>query len=167
MGEVDTQHEMPPAEPQAEHRWLQRLVGEWEYESSWTDESGSTHTVRGTETVRPIGDLWVMLEGRGEMPGGGEAVTVMTLGFDPQKRRFVGTWIGSMMTWLWIYEGQLEGDTLALQSEGPDMTKQGATARYKDVVVLTDDDHRTLTGNMQGPEGSWVPMMTAHYRRRR
>ena len=33
---------------------------------------------------------------------------IMTLGYDPQKKRFVGTLIGSMMTHLWVYDGALD-----------------------------------------------------------
>jgi len=33
-----------------------------------------------------------------EMPDGGTGKTVMTLGYDPQNNRYVGTFIGSMMT---------------------------------------------------------------------
>ena len=42
------------------------------------------------------------------MPGGGTATTMMTLGDDPQKKRFVGTWVGSMMTYLSVYDGELD-----------------------------------------------------------
>ena len=47
--------------------------------------------------------------------------TLMTLGYDPRKKRFVGTFVGSMMTNLWIYDGELDKDervlTLALRSQ--------------------------------------------------
>ena len=45
---------------------------------------------------------------------------MMSLGFDPQKGRFVGTFIGSMMTHLWIYDGALDasGQALILDAEG-------------------------------------------------
>jgi hypothetical protein len=164
--EQATPHEMPKAEVREEHRWLQKLVGEWEYEHSYTDGEGNTHTARGRETVRALGDLWVLLEGSGDMPGGGTAQMLMTLGFDPGRERFVGTWVGSMMTHLWLYEGRLEGDRLVLESEGPDMTGAGGTARYRDVVALEGSGERTLTGNVQGPDGGWTEMMTARYRRR-
>ncbi len=44
---------------------------------------------KGTESVRSLGGLWILAEGRGEMPGGGAMTTMMTLGYDPQKKR---TW---------------------------------------------------------------------------
>jgi hypothetical protein len=96
-------------EPQKEHHWLQQLVGEWTSEAEaimGPDKPPEKFT--GTESVRSIGGLWVMCEGRGEMPGGGIATTIMTLGYDPVRKRYVGTFMGSMMTHLWVYEGGLD-----------------------------------------------------------
>ena len=62
---------MQSPEPQAEHKWLQRMVGEWTYEhncSMGPDQPPMKAT--GTETVRSVGGLWTMGEGRGEMPDG-------------------------------------------------------------------------------------------------
>lgn len=56
------------------------------------------------------------------MPGCGRTTTLMTLGYDPQKQRYVRTWIGSMMTYLWVYDGgelDLAETVLRLNSEGP------------------------------------------------
>ena len=97
------------SELQPEHHWLQKLVGEWTYEHEMAMEPGGPlQKFTGTETVRTLGGFWVLCEGRGEMPGGGEAVTVMTLGYDPAKKRYVGTFIGSMMSYLWLYDGELD-----------------------------------------------------------
>jgi hypothetical protein len=74
------------AEPQKEHEWLQKLVGEWTYESEATLEAGKPpERFSGTENVRSLGGLWILAEGQGEM---------MTLGYDKQKKRYVGTWVG-------------------------------------------------------------------------
>ena len=155
-------------EPQKEHQWLERLVGEWTYEVEAVmgpDQPPSKHT--GAESVRSLGGVWVLCEGRGEMPGGGAATTVMTLGYDPVKKRFVGTFIGSMMTNLWVYEGELDATekVLTLQAEGPSFTAQGKTAKYKDVIEVKSDDHRVLTSQVLGDDGVWHHFMTANYRR--
>jgi hypothetical protein len=42
------------------------------------------------------------------VPGGGLARMLMTLGYNPQTRRYTGTWVGSMMTHLWVYDGWLD-----------------------------------------------------------
>jgi hypothetical protein len=156
------------AEPQQEHQWLQKLVGEWTYEVEATMEPGQPPSkCEGSERVWSLGGLWIVAEGQGEMPGGGPATTLLTLGYDPQRQRYVGTWIGSMMTHLWMYDGALDatGRMLTLTTEGPDMAAEGKTARYKDVIEFKSDDYRVMTSHMLGDDGEWHGFMTAHYRR--
>jgi hypothetical protein len=155
-------------EPQKEHEWLHKLVGEWTFEAECPggpDQPVAKHT--GSERVRSLGGLWIVAEGQGEMPGGGEGKTIMTLGFDPQKGRYTGTWIGSMMNYLWIYEGTLDaaGKVLTLCADGPSMAGDGTTASYQDVIELVSDDHRVLSSHLRGDDGKWSKFMTAHYRR--
>ena len=161
------EHETP--KPQAEHRWLQKLVGDWTYEGEAPMKPGEApEKFSGTETVRKIGELWVVGEGRGPMPGGEEATSVLSLGYDPQKRAFVGTWFGSMMTQLWVYEGELDAGKrkLTLSTEGPSMQKEGEVAKYREVIELLDGDQRTFTSYVQGEDGPWQQMMTMRYRRK-
>lgn len=160
---------MMPAEPQAEHRWLQKLVGDWTYtgEAQMAPDKPAESCGSGTESVRMLGDLWVLCEGKGQMPGGAPAGMLMTLGFDPQTKRFRGTWIGSMMTHLWVYDGELDatGRILSLHAEGPSFAGDGGMAKYKDVIEIVSEDQRTLSGNLLGEDGKWTTFMTAHYRR--
>jgi hypothetical protein len=159
------------AEPQKEHQWLQQLVGDWTSEAEMAMAPGQlTETCKGTERVRTLGGLWILAEGQGEMPGGGTATMLLTLGFDPLRKRYVGTWVGSMMTHLWVYDGELDssGKILTLNSEGPDMSSAatpGKMAKYKDVIELKSVDHRILTSHSLGDDGVWQLFMTAHYRR--
>src|SRR5918996_3048081 len=128
---------MMMAQPQKEHQWLQQLLGEWTYEGEATMEPGKPpEKFKGTESVRSLGGLWILAEGQGEMPGGGTATMLLTLGYDPQKKRFVGTWIGSMMTHLWVYDGALDAAerVLTLDTEGPNMAAEGTMAKYQDVI---------------------------------
>lgn len=155
------------AEPKKEHHWLQQLVGDWAYETEVTMESDqSPEKATGTEMVRSLGDLWILAEGQGEMPGCGEANTLMTLGYDPQKQRYVGTWIGSMMTYLWSYDGELDATErmLTLNSDGPAMTGEGL-AKYRDVIEFKSDDHRVMTSYVLSDDGQWHQFMTVNYRR--
>jgi hypothetical protein len=98
------------------------------------------------------------------MPGGGEAQWKMTLGFSPEKNRYVGTWVGSMMTHQWVYEGELDasGKVLPLYCDGPP-SKDGKSARFKDVLTWIDDDHRTLTAWMTDEQAQWRMIMAGRF----
>jgi hypothetical protein len=155
------------AEPQKEHAWLHRMVGEWTYEIEACMQPGEPpQKFKGRETVRSIGGIWIVAEGQGEM-GGGVATTILTVGFDPASKKFVGSWIGSMMTYLWSYEGTLDAAerVLTLDCEGPIFDGSGGMTKYKDVHTLISDNERTLTGNFLDKEGKWNEMMTCTYHR--
>jgi hypothetical protein len=159
-------------QPQKEHQWLSKLVGAWTYETEAMGEPDKpSEKFQGSETVRSLGGLWFLGEGQGQMPGGGSANTLLTLGYDPQRQTFVGTWIGSMMTHLWVYtEGTLDatGHVLTMNAEGPSFSGEaGKTAKYRDVFELKTDDHRVLTAHVQGDNGEWTQLMTTHYRRQK
>lgn len=154
--------------PQQEHAWLQKLVGEWTFESECAGEPGQpTPKFHGSEKVKALGGLWIVGEGEGDMPGGGTANMMITLGFDPKRNRFVGTWVGSMMPHLWVYDGELDptGRVLTLNAEGPSFADPTKLAKYQDVIEIESDDHRILTSRTLGDDGTWTQFMTAHYRR--
>lgn len=156
------------AQPQQEHEWLQQLVGQWTSETEANmGPDKPTEVFKSTEIVRSIGGLWTVCEGLGEMPGGGMATTIMTLGYDPAKKRFVGTFIGSMMTHQWVYEGHLDAASkvLTLDTEGPSFAADGKLAKYQDIIEIKSPDHRTLTARTLGEDGQWTQFMTASYRR--
>ena len=153
-------------EPQEEHRWLEQLLGEWTVTSD--DSTGGGESASWVEKVRSLEGLWVVCEGKGTMPDGNPAQTLMSLGFNPQTKRYLGTWIGSMMTHMWVYDGVLEdgGKTLALNCDGPDFENPGKSARYQDRITLIDANRRTLTARVQTEDGGWKEVMKAEYRRR-
>lgn len=156
--------EMP--EPQKEHRWLQQLVGEWTFEGRAAMGPGMPETAfRGTERVRALGEVWFLAEGA--MGEGEAARTIATLGFDPQRKRFVGTFIGSMMTHMWVYDGSLDADerVLTLDTEGPGMSGDGSMAKYRDVIELDGAGGRAMSSHIQGEDGSWTQFMRMTYTR--
>jgi hypothetical protein len=158
------------SKPQAEHGWLDKLQGEWTYESECIVGPGQPPLkCSGTESVRSLGGLWVLCEGQGEMPGAGKHTSIMTLGYDPAKKRYVGTFIASVMTHLWTYDGQLDEarKVLTLDTVGPSFTEPGKMVKYQDVIELKSDDHRVLSSRLLGDDGQWQTFMTANYRRKK
>lgn len=158
-------------EPQAEHRWLQRLLGEWVGEGEMPAPPGEAPmTWQSLQTVRKIGELWIQCEARieSESPEGEASVMQITLGYDPDKGRYVGTFAGSMMSTLWVYEGSVgaDGRTLTLDTRGPDFGS-GQIRDFQDVIELIDDDHHELRSRMLGEDGQWRPVMSVRYRRKK
>lgn len=165
--ETETENCME-TKPQKEHDWLQQLVGDWTMEGEGDMGPGQpAMKSSGTEHVRSLGGLWVVCEGTGTMPGGGSAEMLMTLGYDVEKKTYLGSWAGSMMSHMWIYRGTLDaaGKVLTLDTEGPSFTGDGKTARYQDVITIKSKDERTLHSQTLQPDGSWKRFMTATYRR--
>lgn len=155
-------------QPRQEHQWLEQLVGEWSCEIEAVMSPGEPPvTSSATEVVRSLGGLWTIAEGQGEMEGCGPMTSVMTLGFDPARGRFIGTFVASMMTHLWLYDGTLDssGKVLTLDAEGPSMSGDGKMARYQDVIEVVSADHKVMRSRMLGEDGEWRWIMTAHYRR--
>lgn len=152
-----------------EHQWLTKLVGDWAFESECDmgpDQPKLKST--GTETVRTLGGLWIVCEGQGEMPGGAVPMSMrMTIGYDPAKRRFVGSWVCSVMTHMFVYEGQLDDNArvLPLNTEGPSFEDPAKTCSYQDVIEVIDDNTRLLRSRMPGPDGEWIEFMRARYTR--
>lgn len=144
-----------------EHRWLHQLLGQWTWASEAVPGQDHGHHHRGTEEGRPVGDIWVELAGAGDY-----GISRMTIGFEPVRGRFWGTWVGGMMNHLWVYDGALQedGKTLVLEATGPAFDGNGM-ALYRDVVQVIGPEERTLQAFVQGADGAWTHFMTTHYRR--
>ena len=157
---------------QTQQEFLEQFVGDWNFEGAACMPSGeSSEKFGGTETYRRLGEHWVIGEGTGDTPGGGEkSSSVFTLGYDTDKETFVGSFICTMMNSLWVYtSGSLseDGKTLTLDNEGPNfIAKDGSTAKYRDVFSFESPDHRTLTAFIQQPDGEWVQIMKSDYYRK-
>ncbi|MDP2226249.1 MAG: DUF1579 domain-containing protein [Moraxellaceae bacterium] len=153
---------------QKEHEWLKKFLGIWQATGeapTGPDQPPMTWTT--TETGRQIGELWIQAEGVSHMSDGDSHTMQITLGYDSRKGKFVGTWIGSMMDYLWVYEGEMSADgrALTLSASGPSMDGSGAIRPYRDVQTFIDDNHRVLTSHMQNDAGEWEQFMEVHYYR--
>jgi hypothetical protein len=161
--------EMPVPEKVEQHAWLQQFVGEWTVKSEATMAEGAEPMkMEGTETVRSIGGLWIVAEGSATIMGMPMS-TMMTLGYDPAKKKFVGTWVDSVQTHMYVYEGDLDAakKVLTLSTTGPDFTDPTKTAKFRDAIERKDADTRVLTSSMEGADGKWTEFMRAEYTRKK
>jgi hypothetical protein len=152
----------------AAHDFLQKLVGQWENDSEViTDPSQPAMKFKGTETGRAIGDSWVMLEIKTDSPIGA-TTGILTVGYDSEKKKIVGTWIDSASSYLWTYEGSLDaaGKVLTLDTEGPSPMTPGKRAKFQERIEFKDKDQRTFTSSVQGEKGEWTTFVTVNAKRK-
>lgn len=166
--EATMEHAEWMAKPQEQHRWLERLVGRWRLtEFNCGPDTPPAADGDWIEVGRSLKGIWVVVEGRGPMPGCGEGETIFTVGYNPKTGKFVGSWAASMMHHLYVYEGEYnsEIDAIELMSEGPSMDDPTKMSTYKDVYAFDGDDKRTLTAFVHNADGSWTQVMTSTYER--
>jgi hypothetical protein len=160
------QPQLPP--PQKEHEWLKQLEGEWVTETEAVMGPGQAPLKsKGSEVVRSLGGFWTIGEIKSEIMG--TPVTgIMTIGYDPKTKKYIGSWVCSIDGHLWKYEGAVDesGTVLTLNTEGPNMAEPGKLTKMKDVIEVKSKDHKVLKSYMQGDDGKWVQIMTMNARRK-
>lgn len=151
-----------PTQPTEEHRWLQQMIGEWTFECDCVmGPDQPPMKMLGMESASAFGEYWTMFNGEGD-----GMRSHFFLGFDTAKQRFVGSFIASAGTNLWVYEGSLDAARriLTLDTEGPNFA-DGTLTRYQDIHEIIDRDTRKLSSQYIGADGKWVRFMSAIYRR--
>jgi len=154
-------------QPQKEHEWLQKFVGEWESHSKASAGPGVPEMeCSGRMRSRMLGGFWVISENEGDMAGM-KISAIQTIGYDAEKKKYIGTWVDSVMNHLWNYEGSVDesGKKLTLEAEGPNMAEPGKTAKYRDIYEFKSKDEFALSSQMQGDDGKWVTFMTGTAKR--
>jgi hypothetical protein len=164
---IDAQEEAKFPEAKAEHLWLRQFAGQWQTESEakmGPDQPPMKCT--GTMSSRMLGEFWVVSDLVGEMPGM-TVRAVQTVGFDPAKKKYVGSWVDSVTSYMWKYEGVVDdsGKTLVLEAEGPNFMAGGKISRFRDAYTFKSKDHIIAKSSMQSADGSWVEVMTGSFRR--
>ena len=153
-----------PPPPQKEHLWLQQLEGTWTTDTEAIMEPGKPPMkLTGTESTRSLGGYWAISEFKGDVMGM-SVMGLMTLGYDTKKGKYIGTWVSSADATMFIYEGTVTGNTLTLETEGPDPTT-GKNAKMRDVIEVKSKDLKVLTSHIQGDDGKWTKFMTINAKR--
>lgn len=162
---------MPPMpSPVKEHEWLKQFEGEW----TWTSETPAGEgqpavKCEGRESSKMLGGFWLNTEGVGQY-GSETAHSRTTLGYDPQKKTYIGTVVVSMDSTLWVYSsGEVDatGKKLSLHCEGPNVMTMDPTShvKYLETHEFKDADTRVFTSSIEQADGKLQPIMTVNYSR--
>ncbi|KAF0244978.1 MAG: hypothetical protein FD180_2018 [Planctomycetota bacterium] len=154
--------------PEKEHEWLKQLAGDWDGEAEMFGKPGEPSTKsKGTESTRLIGGFWAMIEYKGDADGT-PFTGILTVGYDPAKKSYVGTWIDSMTSTLWQYKGSVDaaGKVLTLTTEGPSPWDPAKSATFRESIEIKDKDHKTFTSKIE-KDGEWITVMRGEYTRKK
>lgn len=137
-----------PPQPTAQHKVFASDVGTWDgtIKAYFAGPDAEPTVSKGTETNSMLtGGFWLVSSFKGEF-GGQPFEGRGQFGYDPLKKKYVGTWVDSMSPTLSVLEGSYDPTTRTMTYEG-DGTDPVSKSKYKQkmVTVTRDDDHRVFT----------------------
>jgi hypothetical protein len=137
-----------PSKPLPEHKILAADEGTWDATirmyAGGPDAEPSVSKGSEVNEVLP-GGLWVLSKFEGEF-GGMKFYGRGQFGFDPVKKKYVGTWLDSMSTVLSVLEGDYDAKTKTMTYVGDGYDPEHkAKFSQKMVTTMKDDGTRVFT----------------------
>ncbi len=158
-------HELP--KPGKQHEALKFFEGTWDATAKFMAEPGKPMAEsKGSEKAEMVlGGFWLTFEYKGEMMGA-PFTGRGTLGFDQQKQKYVGTWIDSMKSGLFLSEGTADehGKVFTMIAQGY-CDGEGKAITMKQVYEIKDKDAWMLSFITPNPDGKEMTMGTIEYKR--
>ena len=144
LAAIRTAPRQEPPQPTAEHAFVLKAVGEWQGTLTTTMPDMPSETIPVTETVEAVGGFWTQARFECEFMGAPYVGTGCT-GYDPQRKKFIGTWIDSMSSYLAVMEGERDPKTQALvmRWQAPDHMTGALTPHRFVSVDLKDGGNET------------------------
>lgn len=161
------QDEMPMPKPGEHHEHMKAFVGTWEATIQMNAPDGTQMEGKGTQTDKLCcGDLWLTTDFDGEF-GGMPFTGHGTMGYDPEKKKYVGIWVDSMVDYMQHSEGECsdDGKTFTMIVKAKDH-ETGAWTEMKEVSEIVDKDNKTLTFYSKAGE-EWEEIMKIEYKRKK
>ena len=158
-----------PSAPMKEHEWLHQLAGDWEADLEVSAGPGQPPLkLKSTDNTRRIGGYWIVTQGEvvaSAMP----FARSLTLGYDPQAKKFMGIWVDSSSTYLGKYEGSLDaaGKALTLEGMTPSPFDPSKLVPVREVIELKGPDQKVTTTSLKGDDGNWMTLVTVNARRKK
>jgi len=164
-GRFQEGQDMP--KPDKEHAFLKKFAGKWEGTMSMREAADQPwKECKGTEQARMMGEFWAIGEWKAEsaeMPMQGIAIT----GYDPVKKKYVVTWIDSLMPSFTLGEGTVDksGNILTTEVKTTDC-RTGEPVTMTMVQEFKDKDKQVWSMRMKGKDGKEFECMKGESKRR-
>jgi len=160
--------EGPPAPKLSkEHEALKEDVGTWDYVMKFKmAPDGPDMEAKGTEVSSMVGGFWLVFDNKSPDFMGQAWHGHGSIGFDPDKKKYIGIFISSHSPYAMIGEGTSDGPnrmTLNWESKhGP----SGEVEKTRSVHEKKDKDHAVMTMYGPGPDGKEMTYFTITYTRK-
>jgi hypothetical protein len=166
---AEEEAQQPFPEPGPEQKLLAQMEGEWDTKMTCHVGPTGAEPVEGSGTYTAKMDLngfFLICDLRatlGPMPFEGRAIT----GYDPFKKKYVGTWADSMSPALHSIEGEWDkaGKVYTETIHGPDPT--GKPITFTMITEIKNADQFTTKMMMPGEDGKETLAMKATYTRKK
>jgi len=160
-------HEMP--KPGKQHELLKQFEGTWDTVAKFQGRPGEpAMESKGSETATfGMGGFWVTFEYQGDMKG--QPFTGRgAMGYDQQKQKYVGTWIDSMKSGMFLSEGTADADgkRFTMIAQGF-CDAEGKAITMKQVYEFKNKDAWTLHFLAPNPDGKDQEVGTIEYTRKK
>lgn len=146
--------EMPS--PTKEHKVLMQDVGEWEIEGKMLMPTGF-EKFKAEEKVTAIGGFWTVSHYSADVLGGLKGSS--TLGYDPETKMYVGTWVDSFQPSPTKMKGKYDAKTKTMTFETMGVGMDGKPMPGKIIIKYNDDNSHTFTMMQQDPTGQTKEMV--------
>lgn len=155
------QEKMKLMAPGEAHKALEPLVGKWNYKSKFTMPDGKTEESAGTsETTLIYGGRFIKQEVKGTWMGQPFEGTGY-IGYDNVRGEYQSIWLDGMMTGIMKDAGSYDAAAKTFSFSGINSCPMTGEKEMKtrSQIVITDNDHNTMTAFVPGPDGKEMQAM--------
>ena len=153
-----------PAEPTDEHKKLAEMAGTWD--ATVIHPGGEIPPMKGAMVYKmEMGGLWLI--GRFESEFMGVKFTgTDTTGYDPIKKKYVGTWVDSMSPTMMTSSGKFDKKTGMMVMKGTAGGPDGKIMQVKSTVEMKGKDEMVMK-MYQVVDKEEKHMMSVEYKRKK
>lgn len=168
-GKMDMQKQMEIyqkiATPGAPHQMLASMAGSWHTRTKVWKEPGKPpmESEGSSEQKMILGGRYLHQEFTGDMMGAPFSGIGVT-GYDNNMQRYVSTWMDSMSTGIFFFEGTAERGTITQYARYDDPVK--GPVRWRSVTKIVDDDTHLFEMHVTDKSDKEEKMMEITYTRK-
>jgi Protein of unknown function (DUF1579) len=153
--------------PGPEHQAMEPLVGSWKAKVLfWQDPTKPPMESEGTMTRKWIMGGRILQEDFDGKFAGANFKGMGLMAYDPQKKKYVSTWVDSMAPSISMMESAYDAKTKTFMGTMDEIDPQtGKKVKARDVLRIVNNDHQVQEMFSTPEGGKEAKMMEIHYHR--